>query len=81
MKNKPIEPMTEEEFFSRRNRWYVFCEVMRDLWEMIEKIEDSDLRNAIKSKILLGCGMIRIAMKKIREHDPYWVMNTFMRRP
>jgi len=69
--------MTEAEFFDSKNRFYVVCEVSKEIYELTEHIQNEALKEAIRRKLLLSCSMIKAIMKKIRESDPLWVLQNF----
>lgn len=70
-------PLEESELYAKPNRFYVFCEVSREIYDLTAQITDEALRAAIREKVLLSCSMVRAIMKKIREQDPLWVLETF----
>ena len=75
--NPKFQPMTERELFSHNNRFYVVCEVAKEIYELTEHMADEALKEAIRRKVLLSCSMVRTIMKKIREQDPLWVLQNF----
>lgn len=72
-----FKPMTEAELFGNENRFYVFCEVAKEIYQLTGQVGDDELKNKIRQKILLSCSMIKAIMKKIREQDPLWVLENF----